>query len=84
MLTIRFGLFILGLLFAIGVFLFLRAMQYPSKIRKAEEFLDEGETSRASEIVKLILERKKDYVPARYLRAQILVRQKQYLLAISQ
>ena len=84
MLTIRFGLFILGLLFAIGVFLFLRAMQYPSKIRKAEEFLDEGETSRASEIVKLILERKKDYVPARYLRAQILVRQKQYLLAISE
>ncbi len=59
-------------------------MQYPSKIRKAEELLDEGETSRASEIVKLILERKKDYVPARYLRAQILVRQKQYLLAISE
>ncbi len=40
--------------------------------------------TKASEIVKLVLERKKDYVPARYLRAQILVKQKQYLLAISE
>jgi tetratricopeptide (TPR) repeat protein len=84
MLTIRIGLFILGLVLAAGIFLFLRAMQYPAKIRKAEELLDNGESSRASELVKLILERKKDYVPARYLRAQILARQKQYLLAISE
>lgn len=67
-----------------ALFLIIRAHQYPAKVRKAQEYLDSGDIGRASEIVKLVLERKKEYVPARYIRAQILVKQKQYLLAISE
>jgi len=59
-------------------------MQYPSKIRKAEELLTIGDLAKASDIIKAILDKKKDYAPARYLRAQILIKQKQYLMAISE
>ena len=55
-----------------------------AKTQRAQEYLDEGETSRASEIIKRILEKRKDYVPARYIRAMILMKQKQYLLAASE
>jgi tetratricopeptide (TPR) repeat protein len=53
-------------------------------IRKAEEQLDEGEPGKAMGIVKKILDRKRDYVPARYLKSKILKEQGQYLLAISE
>ncbi len=76
--------FIAGASIVGALLLVIRAHQYPAKVRKAQEYLDSGDIAKASEIVKLVLERKKDYVPARYLRAQILVKQKQYLLAISE
>ncbi len=76
--------FIVGASIVGALLLVIRAHQYPAKVRKAQEYLDSGDIAKASEIVKLVLERKKDYVPARYLRAQILVKQKQYLLAISE
>ncbi len=66
------------------IIFFLKTYQVPSKLRKAEEFLEKGEFSKASEIVKQILEKKKDHVPARFLRALILMNQKQYLLSISE
>lgn len=68
---------------AIAVFL-LRSMQLPAKLRKAEEFIEEEEYSKASAIIKRILDKKKDFAPARYLRAKLLMRQKQYLMAISE
>ena len=61
------------------IWLIVKAFQYPAKIRKAEEFIDAGEFSKASEIIKKILEKKKDYVPARFIRAQLLMKQNQYL-----
>ncbi|HOE21238.1 MAG TPA: tetratricopeptide repeat protein [Spirochaetota bacterium] len=76
--------FIVGASIVGALLVVIRAHQYPAKVRKAQEYLDNGDIAKASEIVKLVLERKKDYVPARYLRAQILIQQKQYLLAIAE
>jgi len=76
---------IIAFIIIIAVFiLFFRSFQLPSKIRKAEELIEEGDFSRASSIVKTILDKKKDYVPAIYIRAKLLMRQNQYLLAISE
>mgnify|MGYP001552591074 CR=1 FL=1 len=76
---------IIGVIFlAVPIFLIMRTIQTPGKIRKAEELMDEGEYSRSSEIVRKILDKKKDYVPARFLRAQLLTKQGQFLLAISE
>jgi len=65
------------------IFLF-KIISLPSKIRKAEEFIEHEEFSKANDIIKRILEKNNDYVPARYIRAQLLITQKQYLLAISE
>lgn len=67
-----------------GIFLLLRTVQLPNKIKKAEELFRIGNETGASEIVRAVLERKKDYAPAKFLRAKILVNQSQYLLAISE
>ncbi len=80
----RYILLILFLcIVAITVFL-VKSMQLPAKLRKAEEYIDEEEYSKASAIIKRILDKKKDYAPARYIRAKLLMRQKQYLMAISE
>ena len=71
-------------IFIAALVMVVRAMQLPARIRKAEEYLNEGDFQKASPIVKEILEKKKDFVPARYLRAKILIMQSQYLLAISE
>lgn len=76
--------FIVGASIVGALLVIIRAHQYPAKVRKAQEYLDNGDIAKASEIVKLVLERKKDYIPARYLRAHILIQQKQYLLAIAE
>ncbi|MCU0845088.1 MAG: tetratricopeptide repeat protein [Spirochaetes bacterium] len=61
-----------------------RKTHLPGRIKKAEEFLENEDIQKASEIVKKILNKYPDYAPARYLRARILIKQKQYLLAISE
>ncbi len=76
-------LFIFGII-AIALIFVLRSLSYPVKIRKAEEFLEDEEYGKSSEIIKGILDKKKDYVPARYIRAQLQMKQGQYLLAISE
>lgn len=78
-----FGFFAIIIL-VISTVLFVRSWQYPARVRKAEELIKNGDDSRASEIIKSILEKKKEYVPARYLRAKMLAKQKQYLMAISE
>jgi tetratricopeptide (TPR) repeat protein len=78
-----FGFFVLTVVF-FGITLFVRSWQYPVRIKKAEEYLENGEDTKASEIVREILDKRKDYVPARYLRAKLLKKQKQYLMSISE
>ena len=80
----RYFIAFFAFLFVSLVLVILKSTSFPAKIRKAEEHLEDGEISKANEIVKKILERKSDYVPARYLRALILVKQNQYLLAIAE
>lgn len=83
-LILRIAAFIIVFFAAIGVLMAIRRMQIPSRVRKAEEMLKAGDHLKASEIIKVVLEKKKEYAPARYVRAQILTIQKQYLLAISE
>ncbi len=73
-----------GIAVIIIVFFILKSTSFPARLRKAEEYLEEGSINSASEIVKKILDKKRDYVPARYLRALILMRQNQFLLAVSE
>lgn len=81
---LRIAAFAIVFLLGIGVIIVLRRLQIPARVRKAEEFLKEGDHLKASEIIKLILEKNKDYVPARYVRARIQMVQKQYVLAIAE
>ncbi len=83
-LILRIATFLIIFIVGIGIIVMLRRLQIPARVRRAEELFGENEILRASEIVKLVLEKKKDYVPARYLRAKILMAQKQFLLAISE
>lgn len=62
----------------------LKSLRIPMSIRKAEDFIGQGDYSSASEIVKIVLNKKKDYPPARYIKARILINQSQYILAISE
>jgi tetratricopeptide (TPR) repeat protein len=62
----------------------LKSLRIPMSIRKAEERIAEGDYSGASEIVKVVLNKKKDYPPARYIKARLLIQQSQYILAISE
>ena len=54
--------FIVGASIVGALLVIIRAHQYPAKVRKAQEYLDNGDIAKASEIVKLVLERKKDYI----------------------
>lgn len=80
----NYFIFIIFALFIFVVVFIFKSLQFPAKIRKVEELIEDGEYARASEIIKKILDKKKDYVPARYIRAQLLMRQNQFLMAISE
>lgn len=80
----RYAIIAFFFLLIIIIFIILKSTSFQAKIRKAEEYLESDETSKANEIIKKILDRKSEYVPARYLRALILMKQNQYLLAISE
>ncbi|TAL33906.1 MAG: tetratricopeptide repeat protein [Spirochaetes bacterium] len=81
---LRFIAFFIALVVMGGVVLVARMMQHPARIRKAEEFFAQGDTRKAGEIVKKVLDKKPDFVPARYLRARMLILQRQYVMAISE
>ena len=63
---------------------YYKTMRLPARVRRAQEMIKNGNDREASEIIKTILNKKKDYVPARYLRAQMLHQQGQFVLAISE
>jgi tetratricopeptide (TPR) repeat protein len=79
-----YAIIIFFIILIIITLIIVKSTSFPAKIRKAEEFLEEGQTSKANEIIKKILDQKGEYAPARYIRAQILMKQTQYLLAISE
>ncbi|MCX7678231.1 MAG: tetratricopeptide repeat protein [Spirochaetes bacterium] len=81
---LRVMTFIIFFMVGIGVLVMLQRFRIPARIRKAEELFNENEIQQASEIVKWVLEKQRDYVPARYLRARIFIAQKQYVLAINE
>ncbi len=83
-LILRLATIVIIFIAGFGLIALLRKYRIPSRIRKAEEYFKENEILKASELVKLVLEKDKNYVPARYLRARILVQQNQFLLAISE
>ncbi len=66
------------------IIMIMKSLRIPMSIRKAEEMIASGDYSGAGEIVKLILNKKKDHPPARYIKARILIQQSQYILAISE
>ena len=66
------------------VLMLINSLRIPDKLKKAEELLEQGMLNESADIVRSVLEKHKDNVRARYVRAQILMEQKQYLLAISE
>jgi tetratricopeptide (TPR) repeat protein len=78
-------IFLTFIIIIIGIIIIIiKSISYPSKIRKAEELLSEGDISGSNEIIRKILSKKQDYIPARYIKAQILMKQNQYVLAIAE
>ncbi len=69
---------------AVILLIFIKSLQIPGKLKKAEELLNDDRLTEAAAIVKEVLDRQKDDIRARYLRARILQEQKQYLMAISE
>lgn len=69
---------------AVIVFIFVKSMQIPGKLKRAEELLTQGRLSEAGAIIKSVLDKQKDNIRAHYLRARMLQDQNQYLLAISE
>ena len=80
--------FIVLTILLIGVFVVMvimfKSFNLSGKLKKAEQYLTEGKINESSEIVREILGRQKDNVQARYLRAEILMQEKQYLMAIAE
>ena len=84
MLSFKFFIFFIIIVVIIGILFIFKSAQLPIKIRRAEEYLSNGDYQKAGEILREVLEIKNNYVPARFLRSQVLINQKQYLLAISE
>jgi tetratricopeptide (TPR) repeat protein len=56
----------------------------PARVRKAEALFEQDDIEHAFDIVSKVLERRKGYIPAMYLKTKILRRQRQYILAIAE
>lgn len=80
----KYLIIVIAIICLLFLLLIFKSLSLPAKIRKAEELLDDGEISKANEIISKVLAKKKDYAPARYLRALILTKQTQFLLAINE
>ncbi|MDY6935596.1 MAG: tetratricopeptide repeat protein [Spirochaetota bacterium] len=84
MISIYYYLFLIIIPIGFLVFFVFGSAQLTARLRNAEEYINNNDYQKASEIVKKIIEKKNDHVPARYLRVQIYIDQKQYLLAIAE
>lgn len=72
---------VVAVFIAIQLFITLRI---PARVRKAEMLFEEDKVNQALDIVNSVLERKKEFVPAMYLKSKVLRRQRQYILAIAE
>ncbi len=79
-----FLIFLIFIAVTVAVFFAISRGNLAAKINQAKEFFDGGEVQKASELVKSILAKKKDFVPALFVRSKILKMQKQYLMAINE
>ena len=70
-------------LLAFSLIMAVRAMQLPAKMHRAEELYNNDKPDEAMEILKIILQKNENYVPAKYLRAKILM-QKNSVFSISE
>lgn len=82
--TINIVISVIFILIALAFFIYYRTYRFPARIKRAEDLMREGDEKQASNIIKAVLAKKKDYIPARYLRARILHKQNQFLMAISE
>ena len=73
-----------GIILTVLLFNAVVALRLPARVRKAELLFEQDEVDNAFEIVTSVLSRKKGYIPAMYLKARILKRQRQYILAIAE
>ena len=55
----RYAIITSCLVLIIIIFIILKSTSFPAKIRKAEEYIEGGFISKANDIIKKILERKK-------------------------
>jgi tetratricopeptide (TPR) repeat protein len=76
--------FFIGIIVAILIFNVVRTLRIPARIRKAELLFEEDNAGPAMDIVQNVLERKRGYIPALYLKSKIFRRQRQYILAIAE
>jgi tetratricopeptide (TPR) repeat protein len=67
---------------AIIVLTIWRTNRLSAKIKRAEQAFENGDFQTAGTIVQEILEAHNDSVPAKYIKAKLLIRQSQYLQAI--
>ncbi len=80
----QYILFTFIIIIAVIAIVIFKSVHLPGLVKKAEEYMDNGEYGKASEIVRKVLDKKRDYVPARFLKAKLLKQQTQYLMAISE
>lgn len=80
----QYIIFAFVLLLGIAVFAYIRVFKTTRILHKAEELMEQEEYARASELVRTLLEKDRENVQARFMRAQLLMRQNQYLMAISE
>ena len=78
-----FELFI-GIVAAVFAFNIIRALRIPARVRKAEMLFEQDDVNQALSIITKVLEQKKGFIPAMYLRAKIMRRQRKYILAIAE
>jgi hypothetical protein len=62
---LRITAFIIVFTMGLWLVILLRRFQMPSRVRKAEAFLKEGDVLKANEIIRLVLDKDRDYPPAR-------------------
>jgi tetratricopeptide (TPR) repeat protein len=76
--------FFAGIVAAVFIFNIVVMIRLPARVRKAEALFEQDEVDQAFEIIQKVLQRRKGYIPAMYLKAKILKRQRQYILAIAE
>ena len=76
--------FFAGIVAAVFIFNIVVMIRLSARVRKAELLFEHDDVGEAFHIVEKVLQRRKGFIPAMYLKAKILKRQRQYILAIAE